>query len=100
MQQQQNDRPLSIDDIFDINIDNIQNNNDDNQDNDQNNDQNLIDDQEIDDYWRRRNLQYQEQRQAIDAYNAQLQPRPNQAIPFELIDDLNPDVDENNNNIF
>ncbi|KAH9416496.1 hypothetical protein DERP_014545 [Dermatophagoides pteronyssinus] len=65
-------QPLSIDDIFDINVDNIDNNNHDNQDNDQNNDQNPIDEAEIDDYWRRRNLRYQEQRQAIDAFNSQL----------------------------
>ena len=65
-------QPLSIDDIFDINVDNIDNNNHDIQDNDQNDDQNPIDEEEIDDYWRRRNLRYQEQRQAIDAFNSQL----------------------------
>ena len=89
LQRQYPNQPLPIDVIFDINVDNIDNDNHNNLDNDQN---------DVDDYWRRRNLRYQEQLQAIEALNAQLQP--NQEIPFEVIDDQNPDVDENNNYIY
>ena len=96
MQRQFPDQPLSIDIIFDINVDNNDQNN---QGNDKNNNQNQIDD-EIDEYWRRRNLRYQEQQQAIDAFNAQLQQQGNQEIPFEMIDEQIPEVDENNNNIY
>ncbi|KAH9427057.1 hypothetical protein DERP_014316 [Dermatophagoides pteronyssinus] len=91
LQRQFPDQPLSIDIIFDINVDNDQNN----QGNDQNNDQNPIDD-EIDEYWRRRNLRYEEQQQAIDAFNAQLQQQGNQEIPFEIIDEQIPERQQPN----
>ena len=72
LQRQYPNQPLPIDVIFDINVDNIDNDNHNNLDNDQNDDPNPIDEEDIDDYWRRRNLRYQEQRQAIDAFNSQL----------------------------
>ena len=87
LQRQQPNRPLPIDEIFDIDINNNQN--------DIQTEQNTISEAEVDAYWMRRIRHYQQRQREIDEYNNHLQPQPNQPIPFEVIDSL--DVDENNN---